>query len=141
MLICDFNYVTNSYRKDEEKKQAVGWPPIESWRKKAFHWHTQPPQTIDNRRPIVADHQSNQNGGQNSLFVKVKMEGVAIARKLDLKLYHSHHSLKTALITMFTTSNSKFPYTFSANNIYTTNSLNNCNYSKKIYQLDSLLTP
>ncbi|KAL0557624.1 hypothetical protein IC582_006174 [Cucumis melo] len=93
----------NIQKKDEEKKQAVGWPPIESWRKKTFHWHTQPPQTIDNRRPIVADHQSNQNGGQNSLFVKVKMEGVAIARKLDLKLYHSHHSLKTALITMFTT--------------------------------------
>ena len=41
------------------------------------------------------------------MFVKVKMEGVAIARKLDLRLYHSHNSLKTALIAMFTTSNCK----------------------------------
>ncbi|CAK9312821.1 unnamed protein product [Citrullus colocynthis] len=94
----------NIQKKDEEKNQGMGWPPIESWRKKALHWDPQPPQTAENRRrrPVVAD-ESNQNGGQNSLFVKVKMEGVAIARKLDLRLYHSHQSLKTAIITMFAT--------------------------------------
>ncbi|KAG6598565.1 Auxin-induced protein AUX28, partial [Cucurbita argyrosperma subsp. sororia] len=84
-------------KEDEEKNPSVGWPPIETWRKKALLQHPQPPQTVENR--------SNQNGGPNSLFVKVKMEGVAIARKLDLRLYHSHNSLKTALIAMFTTSN------------------------------------
>ncbi|XP_038886196.1 auxin-responsive protein IAA29-like [Benincasa hispida] len=96
-------HFSNIQKKDEEKKEAVGWPPIESWRKKVFHWQPQPPQTAENRRPVVADQSSNQNDGQNSLFVKVKMEGVAIARKLDLRLYHSHQSLKTALIAMFTT--------------------------------------
>ncbi|XP_022996632.1 auxin-responsive protein IAA29-like [Cucurbita maxima] len=82
-------------KEDDEKNPSVGWPPIETWRKKALLQHPQPP--LENR--------SNQNGGPNSLFVKVKMEGVAIARKLDLRLYHSHNSLKTALIAMFTASN------------------------------------
>lgn len=37
----------------------------------------------------------------HSLYVKVKMEGVAIARKVDLGQHHSYHSLATTLLQMF----------------------------------------
>ncbi|CAN1169280.1 Auxin-responsive protein IAA13 [Linum perenne] len=36
-------------------------------------------------------------------FVKVKMEGVAIVRKIDLNLYHSYHDLIRSLLCMFPT--------------------------------------
>lgn len=36
-----------------------------------------------------------------SLYVKVKMEGVAIARKVDLGQHHSYRSLATTLLHMF----------------------------------------
>ncbi|XP_022131637.1 auxin-responsive protein IAA29-like [Momordica charantia] len=81
---------------DEDKNRVVGWPPVESWRTKAFHCRPHlpppPPPPLNCRRPVA---------GHRSLFVKVKMEGVAITRKLDLGLYHSHNSLKNAIISMF----------------------------------------
>lgn len=39
--------------------------------------------------------------GSYSMFVKVKMEGVGIARKVDLSLYHSVEKLKETLMAMF----------------------------------------
>lgn len=49
----------------------VGWPPIKSRREK------------------------------HSTFVKVKMEGVVIARKVDLSLHNSYQQLKDTLDDMF----------------------------------------
>lgn len=40
----------------------------------------------------------------NPKYVKVKMEGVPIARKIDVGLYNSYQTLKTALINMFSNS-------------------------------------
>ncbi|XP_076925360.1 auxin-responsive protein IAA29-like [Bidens hawaiensis] len=37
----------------------------------------------------------------DDLFVKVKMDGVAIARKIDLNAFNSYQMLTTALIHMF----------------------------------------
>lgn len=37
----------------------------------------------------------------HSLYVKVKMEGAAIARKVDLGQHHSYYSLATTLLHMF----------------------------------------
>ncbi|KAL8149743.1 auxin-responsive protein IAA28-like [Apium graveolens] len=37
----------------------------------------------------------------HSLYVKVKMEGAPIARKVDLGQHHSYHSLATTLLHMF----------------------------------------
>ncbi|KAJ0251874.1 AUX/IAA domain-containing protein [Hirschfeldia incana] len=37
----------------------------------------------------------------SSMYVKVKMDGVAITRKVDLKLFNSYESLTNSLITMF----------------------------------------
>ncbi|KAG6411193.1 hypothetical protein SASPL_129271 [Salvia splendens] len=63
---------------------VVGWPPVRWWRKQLWH---------RNRR----------GGGRaaNSLYVKVKMEGVGITRKIDLRLHRSHRSLANSLIALF----------------------------------------
>ncbi|KAJ0029888.1 hypothetical protein Pint_12405 [Pistacia integerrima] len=63
---------------EEEEKLVVGWPPIPSWRRKLLHHH---------------HHQQQQQEGQ--------MEGVAIARKIDLKLYHCFYTLTNSLIAKF----------------------------------------
>ncbi|MCD7460723.1 hypothetical protein HAX54_044278 [Datura stramonium] len=77
----------------EEENQTVGWPPINTWRKKQFHdqgdWIT----INDRNKGIV--------GGRNSMYVKVKMEGVAIGRKVDLRLYDSYQLLTHNLLQMF----------------------------------------
>ncbi|XP_022728837.1 probable LRR receptor-like serine/threonine-protein kinase At1g56130 [Durio zibethinus] len=78
---------------DAEEDQVVGWPPIKSWRKKMFHQNQAG--RIENNRAT-----EKENGGR-SIYVKVKMEGVAIARKIDMRLYHSYQSLTNSLITMF----------------------------------------
>jgi auxin-responsive protein IAA len=78
-----------------EENHVVGWPPIKSWRKKQLHQHHQGGQ------PIKNDPMARRTGGSNSLYVKVKMEGVAIARKIDLRLYHSYQTLTNTLIGMF----------------------------------------
>ncbi|KAK4422160.1 Auxin-responsive protein IAA12 [Sesamum alatum] len=55
------------------------------------------------------DHQNMGGGGMRrtrmmnyySTYVKVKMEGVGIGRKIDVTLYHSYQALTRALIHMF----------------------------------------
>ncbi|XP_059659125.1 probable LRR receptor-like serine/threonine-protein kinase At1g56130 [Cornus florida] len=81
-----------------EENQVVGWPPIKSWRKKLLsdHDHQVGRIMINNNRTAERGR-----GGSNSMYVKVKMEGVAIGRKVDLRLYHSYGTLTNTLITMF----------------------------------------
>ncbi|KAL5547791.1 hypothetical protein UlMin_003022 [Ulmus minor] len=71
----------------------VGWPPIKTWRKKlCFHG--------ENNRAV---ENGCGCGGRISkfMYVKVKMEGVAIARKVDLSVHHSFKSLFDTLMDMF----------------------------------------
>ncbi|KAL5559786.1 hypothetical protein UlMin_035997 [Ulmus minor] len=70
----------------DEEDHVVGWPPINSSRRKLLHGGRMA---------------RKQNVRSNSIYVKVKMEGVAIARKIDLRLFHSYQTLKSALLTMF----------------------------------------
>lgn len=85
----------------KEEKGLVGWPPIKSWRKKVVNhevggvWNTN--NIIDHR------HINNDVVGQirNSMYVKVKMEGVAIGRKIDLGLFNSYQLLINTLLQMF----------------------------------------
>ncbi|XP_024034077.1 auxin-responsive protein IAA29 [Citrus clementina] len=81
----------NNINKNEEEGEelVVGWPPIQSWRKKLL-LHGQHPQ-------------QGQVGRRVSKFVKVKMEGVGIARKINLSLYNSFETLANSLIHMFAT--------------------------------------
>lgn len=90
---CRNSYIIN--KKEVQENNLVGWPPITSWRKKQLHQH-QGRQVINNDR--AADRSA---GGSNSPFVKVKMEGVLIARKINIRLYHSYQTLTDTLISMF----------------------------------------
>ncbi|KAG6608158.1 Auxin-responsive protein IAA29, partial [Cucurbita argyrosperma subsp. sororia] len=88
-----------------EENKVVGWPPIKSWRKKHLHQLQQDRLGSDqtNNHYWMED---NEDDGIvfNPKYVKVKMEGVAIARKIDVGLYSSYQTLKTALINMFSNS-------------------------------------
>ncbi|XP_016442204.1 auxin-induced protein IAA6 [Nicotiana tabacum] len=72
----------------EEENQVVGWPPINTWRQKQFHGNYNQGWWITNERKYV--------------YVKVKMEGVAIGRKVNLRLYDSYQVLAHDLVQMFT---------------------------------------
>ncbi|KAJ0090214.1 hypothetical protein Patl1_12474 [Pistacia atlantica] len=56
---------------------------------------------IENNNRTAEINNQKENGVSNSMFVKVKMEGVAIARKIDLKLYHCFYTLTNSLIAKF----------------------------------------
>ncbi|XP_022980783.1 auxin-responsive protein IAA14-like [Cucurbita maxima] len=67
--------------KPPAKAQAVGWPPVRSYRKN-----------------VMA--QKNSDGG-SAMFVKVCMDGAPYLRKVDLKMYKSYQELSNALAKMF----------------------------------------
>ncbi|KAK4729853.1 hypothetical protein R3W88_022863 [Solanum pinnatisectum] len=83
---------------EEENLKLLGWPPINTWRKKQFHHQ-------GHAGWITNDRNNNNNniivGGRNSMYVKVKMEGVPIGRKVDIRLYHSYQLLTQNLLQMF----------------------------------------
>ncbi|WCJ30302.1 indole-3-acetic acid inducible 29 [Euphorbia peplus] len=87
----------------EEGEELVGWPPIKSWRKKALHHHQQHQQhgNINHNHNLNNDNDERHGGGSNSMYVKVKMEGVAISRKINLRLFNSYQTLTRFLIDMF----------------------------------------
>lgn len=86
-------------RNDEDRDGVVGWPPIKSWRNN------------NNNKRVCHDNQGGRRlenaaygcGGRrsNSMYVKVKMEGVAIGRKVDVSLHHSFQTLTETLLDMF----------------------------------------
>lgn len=81
----------------------MGWPPLKKRRKSLFMQKRVGRGAVIRRRPAV------ENGGgfyrglnsNNSRYVKVKMEGVGIARKVDLSQYHSFDALRATLMNMF----------------------------------------
>ncbi|GAA0175881.1 hypothetical protein LIER_28976 [Lithospermum erythrorhizon] len=108
---------------EEEEKGLIGWPPINRWRKKLCYSnnHHQNHQAgnmfINNYVIRVENGEGNivrRNGdvifrGTNpkSMFMKVKMEGVGIARKIDLSAHHSFQTLTHSLMFMFGKCNEK----------------------------------
>uniref|UniRef100_A0A453LS91 Auxin-responsive protein n=1 Tax=Aegilops tauschii subsp. strangulata TaxID=200361 RepID=A0A453LS91_AEGTS len=64
--------------------QAVGWPPVRSYRR--------------NAQPAGAAA-----GANGSNFVKVSMDGAPYLRKVDLKMYNTYKDLSIALQKMFST--------------------------------------
>ncbi|TKY74738.1 Auxin-responsive protein IAA29 [Spatholobus suberectus] len=82
----------------DEENHLVGWPPVKSWRRKELHQQHPARGQIRNER-IQANE--NQSRGSNTLYVKVNMEGVAIGRKINLRLFNSYQTLTNTLISMF----------------------------------------
>lgn len=95
----NLNFLLCAYRDREEGDHLVGWPPIKSWRKKELHQQPHPAGGQIRNDRIHAN--KNQSRGANTLYVKVNMEGVAIGRKIDLRLYDSYQTLTNTLISMF----------------------------------------
>ncbi|KGN60094.1 auxin-responsive protein IAA20 [Cucumis sativus] len=84
-----------------EENKAVGWPPIASWRKRHLHGLQQGGPGSDN---YWMEEDEDDGIVFNPKYVKVKMEGVPIARKIDVGMYNSYQTLKTASINMFSDS-------------------------------------
>ncbi|KAE9601799.1 hypothetical protein Lal_00040826 [Lupinus albus] len=85
---------------------VVGWPPVNSYRKKLRHDNYGDDEAARNYKMVWIHHQPHTHvsvGARecNSLYVKVKMEGVGIARKINLTKHHSFQTLKETLMDMF----------------------------------------
>ncbi|KAH9615868.1 hypothetical protein KSS87_005757 [Heliosperma pusillum] len=83
-----------------EDENIVGWPPVKTYRKRQNYGH-QGQHCGCNGRNIPAVDNGGYCGGSTSLYVKVQMEGCFITRKINLKLYHSYHTLTSTLLHMF----------------------------------------
>nr|GMC53168.1 auxin-responsive protein IAA28-like isoform X2 [Ipomoea batatas] len=77
-----------------EEGETVSWAHVSSWRQKF----------VNELQAGVKNGNIN-NGGRNSQFVKVKMVGVGIGRKVDLRLYNSYNDLRNDLVNMFAKDN------------------------------------
>ena len=82
------------------KAQAVGWPPVRSYRRNIMTV-----QSVKNKKEEEGDKQppAANAGGTGSAFVKVSMDGAPYLRKVDLKMYNSYKDLSIALQKMFST--------------------------------------
>ncbi|XP_062214635.1 auxin-responsive protein IAA13-like [Phragmites australis] len=79
------------------KAQAVGWPPVRSYRRNAMTV-----QSVKNKEEEPEKQQPAANaGGNSSAFIKVSMDGAPYLRKVDLKMYNSYKDLSIALKKMF----------------------------------------
>ncbi|KAK4374546.1 hypothetical protein RND71_005223 [Anisodus tanguticus] len=85
-------------RKEDNEDGVVGWPPVNSLRKKLCHQSCRGAMNY-----VTVENGSVGGGGRgcNYKYVKVKMEGVGIARKIDLSLFQSYGTLTDTLISMF----------------------------------------
>ncbi|KAK4604466.1 hypothetical protein RGQ29_012817 [Quercus rubra] len=79
---------------------VVGWPPIKSWRKRLCH-ENQVVRAWNNNLMVENGYVCGGRRASNSMYVKVKMEGVVIARKVDLSQHHSFETLTDTLMDMF----------------------------------------
>ncbi|GFP83324.1 auxin-responsive protein iaa29 [Phtheirospermum japonicum] len=85
----------NPGENEEESDEIVGWPPINSLRKELLHRR-------QGGGPMAYRRQAaNRIIPRSSMYVKVKMEGVPIGRKIDLRLFNSYQALTDTLIHMF----------------------------------------
>ncbi|KAF8110908.1 hypothetical protein N665_0078s0096 [Sinapis alba] len=92
---------------EEENCKVVGWPPVKSCMTKYLNYrhHSRNHSYHHHGRRINISNQpatiERVRRSTTSMYVKVKMDGVAITRKVDIKLFDSYESLTNSLITMF----------------------------------------
>ncbi|KAI5068430.1 hypothetical protein GOP47_0016775 [Adiantum capillus-veneris] len=99
------------------KAPVVGWPPVRSFRKSTMHSAAGPvANKASNASSDVPEHedsnchntpdagggeQINKSSNKDTFFVKAKLDGVRICRKVDLTSYRNYESLLSALQDMF----------------------------------------
>ncbi|KAJ7978959.1 Auxin-responsive protein [Quillaja saponaria] len=90
---------------DAEENELMGWTPINSWRQQnhcheSYSGHDQGarnnPTVEITSRSYVDCREIKSN-----MYVKVKMEGMGITRKVDLSLHESFETLRATLMDMF----------------------------------------
>ncbi|CAK9170391.1 unnamed protein product [Ilex paraguariensis] len=86
-----------SIKSGAEEDHLVGWPAIKSWRRNFFHGH-EDCQLVGHWKTERGNSRTNTT---NTMYIKVKMEGMAIGRKINLRLYHSYQTLTDSLVNMF----------------------------------------
>lgn len=74
----------------------MGWPPVRTSRKNLA---PQPKPKMDTK--VTPNSVEAPKKFEDSMFVKVNMEGYAVGRKVDLKAHDSYESLSLALQKMF----------------------------------------
>ncbi|KAL8206259.1 hypothetical protein R6Q57_009810 [Mikania cordata] len=72
---------------------VIGWPPVKICRRKVCHPKTNNQDSDDDRDDVFERSKST--------YVKVHMEGMGIARKIDLNLHQSYQTLVHSLASMF----------------------------------------
>ncbi|KAK2401458.1 Iaa10p [Trifolium repens] len=99
--------------------QVVGWPPLRTYRVNSFNANTKSTEAFNSvaeksKNNNTAVRKSADNGNddnivnikekrhlRNSPFVKVKMDGIPIGRKIDLSAHSSYETLAQTLEDMF----------------------------------------
>lgn len=81
----------------------MGWPPVRTSRKNV--------KTSSNSTKVCSSENvlvdgsdcknTSSSNDENTLYVKINMDGVAIGRKVDLKAYDNYHSLSSAVEELF----------------------------------------
>jgi len=93
---------SNPEKPPAPKAQAVGWPPVRSYRRNAMTVQSvkiKKEEETEKQQPAPAATA----GGNGSAFVKVSMDGAPYLRKVDLKMYNTYKALSIALQKMFST--------------------------------------
>jgi auxin-responsive protein IAA len=84
----------------ELRVQVVGWPPVRTYRKNAFHAAAEAAAaSAASARRTAAKGGGEQ--GQGGLYVKVSMDGAPYLRKVDLRTYGGYRELRDALDALF----------------------------------------
>ncbi|KAG6403344.1 hypothetical protein SASPL_135561 [Salvia splendens] len=67
---------------DVEEDAVVGWPPVNSRMRKVAEHHRR--ESTTSNYIMVDNGGGGEGGGLNSMYVKVEMEWIGIARKINL---------------------------------------------------------
>ncbi|KAJ7568402.1 hypothetical protein O6H91_01G031300 [Diphasiastrum complanatum] len=85
-------------------RAPVGWPPVQSFRKNSLpapHLKSVAESEDKPASGSLAAAPSAMHNKSHPLFVKVYMDGLAIGRKVDLKIHNSYNKLSATLEEMF----------------------------------------
>ncbi|XAR70832.1 hypothetical protein NMG60_11027854 [Bertholletia excelsa] len=82
---------------------VVGWPPVRSFRKNlaAASSSKAAAAAAGNKGSLTETREGKVENIENSLFVKINMDGIPIGRKIDLKAYHDYQTLSSAVDQLF----------------------------------------
>ncbi|KAI3822033.1 hypothetical protein L1987_09614 [Smallanthus sonchifolius] len=93
----------SSHKRVAQPLAVVGWPPVRTSRKNIM--------TSSNSTKVVAlpakvpadgsGDKKTSSDQEDSLYVKINMDGVAIGRKVDLKAYDTYEKLSSAVDELF----------------------------------------